>query len=316
MTEEQRMHAEAFLVYEKSRGIKSTDNLAPKLKPLFEYLSADGMEYRQLGIREAQEFQTHLATMEEPDGTPHYATLTVTTLIAAASRFYNYLKASGLVATNPFLRIKRIRTEKRLPRNIPREGELAAFLERFRRFWERKRLRERRSFYKIHVIAELMYATGMRISEVFNLKAGDIDFKNRTIRVRDNKKGRERTAYMNEYAAGVLRLYAEKMRSSVNRNKRVEALFGLEGKSSIVETVNKHLVREGKAAGIGRFTSHCFRHSLGFHLLRRGCDMRYIQLILGHEDMNTTTIYTKVEKSDLRHELDRFHPRKRPRGGR
>jgi site-specific recombinase XerD len=316
LTNEQKIHTKSFLGYEKSRGIKRTDNLAPKLKPLFEYLSDNGLEYRQIGIREAQEFQTHLSTMEEPEGAPHYATLTVTTLIAIASRFYNYLKAAGLVATNPFIRIKRIRTEKRLPRNIPREKELAAFLERFRRFWERKHLRERRMYYKVHVIAELMYATGMRIREVLGLKAADIDFRNRTIRVRDDKKGRERTAYLNEYAAAVLLIYADKMRDAVNRNRNVEAVFGLENGASIVAIVNKYLVREGKAEGIGRFTSHNFRHSLGFHLLRRGCDMRYIQLILGHEDMNTTTIYTKVEKSDLRHELDRFHPRKQPGGKR
>jgi integrase/recombinase XerD len=313
MTDEQAKQIEEFIRYEQARGIRKIQGIEGELKTLFRYLEACGIDYKALGTKGAQEFQTHLATMEDPDGSPHYATLTVKTIVGVASRFYNYLKHAGLVASNPFLKIKRIRTERKLPRNIPQEAKLMELLEKFRRFWDREFLRDQRIYYKIHAIAELQYATGMRIREVLNLKESDIDFRGRTIRVADAKKGRERTAYLNEYATGVLELYARQMREAVNVNKDGDALFGLRDESAIVSTLNKYLTLEGKRLGIGRFTSHNFRHCLGFHLLRRGCDMRYIQLILGHEDMNTTTIYTKVEKGDLKEELDRYHPRGKAR---
>jgi len=308
-TAEQTRLLADFTRFESGRGIRKIKGIAPHLKPLFEYLKTNGIDPHALGIKGAQDFQTHLATLPEADGRPHYATLTVKAIIEIACRFYNFLKATGLVPYNPFLRIKRIKTERKLPRNIPVEQKLSLLLERFRRFWEQEHVRDRRIYYKIHVIAELMYATGMRITEVMTLREKDIDFQNRTIHVTDAKKGRIRTAFLNEYAATVLQIYLEKMRDVVNVNKNSEQVFGLRSNTSIVQTVNKFLIKEGVQTGIGRFTSHNFRHSLGFHLLRRGCDMRYIQLILGHEDMNTTTIYTKVEKNDLKKELDRFHPR-------
>jgi integrase/recombinase XerD len=159
-------------------------------------------------------------------------------------------------------------------------------------------------------MAELMYATGMRIGEVLRLTKDDIDFESSMIVVKGGKKEQQRIAYLNDYALKVVKIYVSEMKDVVNVKKGSRRIFGVGSAGTMIQTFHKKLDAVCKKHGIERFTSHNFRHTLGFHLLRRGCDMRYIQLILGHKDMNTTTIYTKVEKGDLRCELDTYHPRR------
>jgi integrase/recombinase XerD len=243
------------------------------------------------------------------DGSPYYSVYAIANIMRMTKRFYNYLLFCGRVLKNPFSKVKRIKTGRRLPRNIPNEEKTAVLLDYLSRFWEHAHVRDRRIYYKIHVMAEVMYSTAMRIEEMKELASSDIDYERRTIRVRRGKGGRERIVFLNEYAASVLKLYVEKMRETTNarHNKNV---FGVAGLCGMVQTANKFLKAAAARCGIGRFTSHMWRHTLGYHLLKRGCDMRYIQIILGHEDMNTTTIYTRVDKSELRNELDIHHPRR------
>lgn len=309
VTEEQKKLREGFVRYEKQRGIGDTSVASFHLVPFFDYINSLGLAVHELGHKGAQEFQTWLTMLSNKDASPHYATLSVKRFVSTTSKFYDYLKSAGLVHTNPFRGIKRIRTERKLPRNIPDEKKMNEILEDLGRFWERDTVREQRMYYRAHVMAELQYATGMRIKEVRELEAVDIDFERKTIKVKNGKGGKERTAYLDEYASKVLAIYVREMKESVNKNKGTMAIFGISAGATIEAVYHVYLNRVCEKHGVGRFTSHNFRHSLGFHLLRRGCDMRYIQLILGHEDMNTTTIYTKVDKGDLRNELDRCHPR-------
>ena len=73
--------------------------------------------------------------------------------------------------------------------------------------------------------------------------------------------------------------------------------------------LNTILNKESKRLGFGHFSSHNFRHAVGYHLLRAGCDIRYIQSILGHKKLSSTQIYTRVDKEDLRRIIDKYHPR-------
>lgn len=309
LSPKQKRLRKGFIGYETLRGLKNMKDRATALKALFVYLNENQIEVCDLKIKEAQEFQTYLCALENEDGTPYYATFSIKNIIYMATNFYNYLKDKGKVYTNPFYHIKQIKVKRRLPRNIPVEDKMNQFLDILSRFWEHKQVRIKRMYYKSHVMAELMYATGMRISEVLHLKEEDIDFGGKTITVKEGKGGKSRTAYLNDYAVKVLLIYIEEMKEVINYNKKSPYIFGMISKATVSDVFHKYLNIVGKKIGIGRFTSHNFRHSVGFHLLRRGCDMRYIQLILGHEDMNTTTLYTKVAKGDLRKELDTCHPR-------
>jgi integrase/recombinase XerD len=298
-----------FVEYEKIRGIKDFTNLKSYLKPFFKYLEIIGKEPEDISLKEAQEFQTYISTLKKEDESFHYASLSVATIMSITLRFYNYLRETGRAYKNPFLGVKRIRLERKLPRNIPDEEKMNKMLKIVAGFWKQEKMREKRMYYKSHVMAELMYASGMRIGEVLSLKEDDIDYERKVIHIRSGKGGKERYAYLNEYAAQVLKIYVSEMRELVIRNKKSGRLFGVKDSTTISATFHRVLKAAATACEIGRFPSHNFRHTLGYHLLKRGCDMRYIQLILGHADMNTTTIYTKVSKEDLKRELDTYHPR-------
>jgi len=309
MNEEVQKLTKEFIAYESMRGIKNTKTILSHLKPFFTYLEKESLTVNDVRIKQAQEFQTHLSTLSKKDGSVYYATLTVVSIISMVKRMYDYLKHMGRVYANPFLRIKRMRTERTLPRDIPTEQVLDKLLECLAGFFKQRTLLRKKACYRAHVMAELQYATGLRIQELLDLKKEQIDFDKKVIHVKRGKGGKERLVYLNEYASDVLKLYVTGMRILINKNTQSSRVFGIQYKGTVTDTYHKVLKEAARKQGLTRFTSHSFRHSLGFHLLRRGCDMRYIQLILGHEDMNTTTIYTRVEKSDLKSALDRCHPR-------
>ena len=127
-----------------------------------------------------------------------YAAYTVRSIISAGRRYFNYLKEKGVTASNPFLHIKQVRPERKLPHDIPNEMKMDLLLEELRTFWKKEHLRDRRLYYRCHVMAELMYASGLRISEALALKAEDISFENNTITVLKGKGGRTRTAYLTD----------------------------------------------------------------------------------------------------------------------
>jgi site-specific recombinase XerD len=115
---------------------------------------------------------------------------------------------------------------------------------------------------------------------------------------------------LNEYAREILRLYVNELRGLLfNSLSNRELLFGA-GEDSLGKMVNRELRKTCRALKLRIITSHGFRHSLGVHLLRSGCDIRHIQEILGHQRLKNTEIYTRVDKEDLKSVLDACHPRR------
>ena len=310
MTEEHKELLTDFIEYERLRGFKSIRKIRYLLKVFFEYLECGGIDLYRLKHRDAQNYQTYLTTLTNEDGSIHYAITTITDMISVTRNLYNYLKFKHLVYSNPFTSIRLLKKENKLPRNIPKEADLNKFLKTLKEFWKYSTLNKQKRYYKIHVIAELMYSSGIRIDEVSKLKVTDIDFDRNVVIVRNGKGGKDRIGYLNEYEANILKIFINEMGESLTRDERIDSLFGFKDVKALESFLNKNLTKIGELTGIGRFTSHNFRHCLGFHLLRRGSDMRYIQLILGHDDLKSTAVYTKVDKKDLKNELDKYHPRR------
>ena len=154
-----------------------------------------------------------------------------------------------------------------------------------------------RTRYRTHVAAEILYATGMRIAELAALTPGDFDLVRGTVNIRDGKGGIARTCYLSEYAASVVACYLRQMRTAVVWRSG-STLFGTTA-GSLGATLNRNLL-----ALVGLKS-----HALGTHLLRAGCDLRMIQLILGHRDLKTTAGYAHLSKEELHDQLDRHHPR-------
>jgi site-specific recombinase XerD len=291
----------------RPEGIKGKRNKLPKL---FKYMEEKQLTLQGLRVKEALNYQGWLIETGKIKG-GKYSNRSINDYITTATNFYNYLKRKKLIHSNPFQDIRRPRNEFKIPKNILREKQIDELLKELTKYDEcNKDFKSKKNKYRVHVISELMYATGLRISEVSNLKIEDIDFERGLVKVVEGKKGETRLAIMNDYAKEVLRLYIHEIRELVFNewNKDNDRLFKT-GKDCLEKLVNNILKKTSLKLSLPVITSHGFRHALGFHLLRSGCDIRYIQAILGHKRLTDTEIYTKVEKEDLKEVLDKYHPR-------
>jgi site-specific recombinase XerD len=293
------------------RSVQALRALRYRLPKLLEYLREIGGDLYSLGPREAQGYTGWFQGQLTRSGAP-YAASSVASYVQVASSFFSYLKKRGVVLSNPFAETRRLRAPKKLPKGLLKEKEMESLLEHLSRFDESSHLKDALARYRLHVVAELMYSTGIRVSEAAALTSADIDFTRSTIRIREGKGGIERTAFLGEFAREALRLYLERARGRVfieNQDRDGRLLFGARG-AWFGNWVRKELKRHCAALGLPLMTSHGFRHAVGYHLLRAGCPIRYIQAILGHRRLRNTEVYTKVEKEDLKKVVDTFHPRK------
>jgi site-specific recombinase XerD len=154
-------------------------------------------------------------------------------------------------------------------------------------------------------IFELMYSSGLRVSEIVNLDRQDVDLSERMVRLRRTKMGKDKVVPVTESAGKFLKLYLEQ------RTDSDPALFmSLNGrlrKFSIAQRFRERL----KAAGIRHkgLSPHSIRHSVATHLLETGADLRYVQELLGHESIETTMIYTHAMSENLKKIYKTYHPR-------
>lgn len=159
-------------------------------------------------------------------------------------------------------------------------------------------------------VLELMYATGLRASEVTTLKAGDVNFELGFARVM-GKGGKERVVPMGQAAKKSVRRYLDRARPEWVKGKAEDVLFVTRlGKRMSRQTVWGILKKcAGEARVRKKIYPHILRHSFATHLLENGADLRVVQELLGHSDISTTQIYTHIERSRLKSIHQKFHPR-------
>jgi site-specific recombinase XerD len=307
MTKENLALFTEYLEYERLKGHTEQGfiDLRVRVPRFIEYLEAEEIPARSIRVKEAMGFQGRLIKKK-------LAHSTVASYIIPASAFCEYLRKKGIIPENPFAAIRRVRPEKHIPRNIPKETEMEKLLDLLARFDVEGELKACKIGYRLHVVCELLYSTGMRISEVAGIRVSDVDLGKGVVYVNCGKGGESRSAFLSDYARAVLRLYVTKIRKLIAsewNERNGELLFGV-GWAWFGHIVNEKLRKAAKKLKMQGFTCHGFRHAVGYHLLRAGCNIRHIQEILGHKRLKTTEIYTKVDAGDLRSVLDRCHPRK------
>jgi integrase/recombinase XerD len=174
--------------------------------------------------------------------------------------------------------------------------------------------------YRNKAMLELLYATGLRSRELFRLRVSDLDFKARTVFVRQGKGNKDRLLAAPAEAMGYVREYVEKVRprfASRARNRDDGTLFLNSTGAKVQKGTLCLIVREhAKAAGLSkRVMPMTFRHSIASHLLENGMNVRFIQEFLGHSRLDTTQVYAKVTLTGLLKHYNKHHPReKRFRG--
>ena len=161
-------------------------------------------------------------------------------------------------------------------------------------------------------LIEVLYATGLRVTELLSLKAGDISLDAGYLTC-IGKGDKQRLVPLGESAAGWIRRYVAEARPALLKGRKSKWLFVNAKGGGQLSRVGfwKLLKGYGIKAGVSREISpHVLRHSFATHLLERGADLRAIQMMLGHADLSTTQIYTHVLEARLRTVYDKFHPRK------
>jgi integrase/recombinase XerD len=162
---------------------------------------------------------------------------------------------------------------------------------------------------------ELIYASGLRVSEVVSLARDRVDLADGILRV-TGKGGRERLVPFGRSAGKWLALYLSQVRPGLDRRGSSSLFLTPRGSAMTRQRFWQLIQGYGRSAGIrSRLTPHRLRHSFATHLLEHGADLRALQMMLGHADISTTQVYTQVTRSRLRRVYDEYHPRARRKRG-
>jgi integrase/recombinase XerD len=222
-------------------------------------------------------------------------------LLSSLRHFYRALVRAGRIEADPTLLVD----APRLPRGLPKalsEAEVEGLL---------RAPAETPLGLRDRAMLELMYATGLRVSELVGITAAQVNLRQGVLRV-VGKGGKERLVPLGEEAAHWLARYVADARPVLLKGGRSDALFVSNRRAAMTRQMFWTLVkRHALVAGIAaaRISPHVLRHSFATHLLNHGADLRALQLMLGHGSLSTTQIYTLVAKEGLKRLHQRHHPR-------
>ena len=225
---------------------------------------------------------------------------TITRCTASLKSFYAYMLGRGAVKTNPAKNIAALKVERKCP-EILTSKEVELFLEQPKCVDEKG--------YRDRAMLELLYATGIRVSELIGLDVGDVNLAGGFIRCRS--KTRERIIPLYRTAIKALRDYITDIRPRIISGPDEQALFvNMNGGRMSRQGFWKIIKYYQEKAEISKdITPHTLRHSFAVHLLENGADLRSIQEMLGHADISSTQIYAHIIKKHLKDVYQKAHPR-------
>ena len=257
------------------------------------YLKESGMDLKRAKTEHVQDY----VLMMKRKGK---SAASVTRCLASLKSFYAYMIFAGNVKTNPAKGVAAAKVERKYPQILTnKEVEL---------FLEQPQCTDAKG-YRDHAMLELLYATGIRVSELISLDVADLNLAAGFIRC--ESKGKERIIPLYSTAIRALQDYVKEIRPQLIAGEEEEALF--------VNMSGERMSRQGfwkiikyykeKAQIEKEITPHTLRHSFAVHLLENGADIHAIQEMMGHADISSTQIYTHVVKKQLKDIYHKAHPR-------
>ena len=226
-----------------------------------------------------------------------YASSTVARKIAAIKSFFHFLVSQGELKNDPTATLDSPRVHKRLPKTISR-NDVERLLNEPAKSVTAKSRRDK-------AFLELLYATGMRVTELVSLNLDDINLASGTVRCM-SKSGKERTIPINSRAVQALEEYLHQGRAQLLRDVDERALF-LNHRGQRLTRQGLWLIIKGYVRAVGLdqgITPHTLRHSFATHLLNEGADLHHVQELLGHANISTTQVYTQVSGEHRRETED------------
>lgn len=221
--------------------------------------------------------------------------------LTAVRGLYKYLARKGTVKADPTASVESIRQKRPLPKCLTLEETKALFVS-----FDIRQARDLRDL----AMLEVLYGCGLRVSELVNLKVGDVNTEHGYVRC-IGKGAKERIVPLGSYAARAVDSYMIGARNELCDMKPSPWLFVThEGTAMTRQAFWKNLKKRCMCAGVRTDVSpHTLRHSFATHMLENGADLRAVQEMLGHADIGTTQIYTHLTKAKLRQVYDEHHPR-------
>lgn len=232
-----------------------------------------------------------------------YSKSTISRILSTLRHFYSYLMTINIIKVNQFKLIRNPKKEKKLP-NFLQSDELDKIFDSINL--------DTALGIRNRLIIELLYATGLRVSEITNLKLNDIDISNQEIKVY-GKGGKERIVFFGEYAKKYLKLYLDNARNELlNGNNSNYLLINHNGGKLTSRGVELIIDKvQNEAALKHNISPHVLRHTFATDMLNNGADLKSVQELLGHSSLSTTQIYTHITNERLRSVYLKSFPRQK-----
>ena len=283
-----------YLVQEKHAAANTLSSYMRDLTQLQMWLIAAGSsDFRKVKKETINDFLMSLTRQGKSPAT-------VTRCTASIKSFYNFMTKSGYMKTNPAKSVAAMKVERKYPQ-ILTSKEVELFLDQPKCVDEKG--------FRDHAMLELLYATGIRVSELIGLDVGDVNLSVGFVRCRN--KGKERSIPLYHGAVKALQDYIFNIRPRLVNSEEETALFvNMNGDRMSRQGFWKIIKYYQEKAEINKeITPHTLRHSFAVHLLENGADLRSIQEMLGHADISSTQIYTQVINKQLKDVYTKAHPR-------
>ena len=258
------------------------------------YINDKKLNYLKLNKNDVIEYLKYLDEKK-------YSNKSISRFLSSLRHFYTYLVEIKLLEENIFKRVRNPKTEKKLPNylNILEIENLLSLLKE-----------DTKEDIRNKCLVELLYSTGIRVSEATNIKLKDIDINNMTIRI-FGKGRKERIAYFGESLKNILKKYLN-VRKEFLKKGEIDYLFINNGGGQLSRSsIENIFIKISNMEGVEhKLSPHTLRHTYATHLLNNGADLRSVQELLGHENLNTTEIYTHISNERLKAEYLKYHPDK------
>lgn len=286
-----------ILKNEKKYSLKTVDSYKRDIEKFIQFMDKEGCSFKEVDLIIIRNF----LSQELHDG---ISKRSCKRRLSACKGFWKFLVKKGITEKNGFVILSPLKMEKTYPH--------ALYKEQIDKIFKGNKNRTDQLMLRDQAIIETLYFTGIRASELVNLKDEDVYLKDRLLRV-IGKGNKERIVPFTEQCRDTLNEYITKLRDKLLNKSRnpINSLFlNNNGGQLTTRGLENILVELEKKIGVNYgLHPHIFRHSFATHLLEAGMDLRLIQELLGHDSINATQVYTHVTEKSMQEIYKKSHPR-------
>ncbi len=283
-----------YLTVQKNYSDYTISSYHNDITDFYTFCKENSIFYLNITYSESKKYLMYLYEEKKEKAT------SVSRKISSIRSFYRYLNNQNVVKSNPFQLLNLPKKEKKLPRYF----EYNELLDLFEVPDINTPLGKRN-----RLILEMLYATGVRVGELVNIKVSDINLNDKKITIL-GKGNKERIVYYNDVTSKYLKKYLSEARIKLNINKSDYLFLNYRGGKlttrGIQDVLNKIITKTSLNKNI---SPHMLRHSFATHLLNEGCDLLSVQQLLGHSSLSATSIYTHVTTDRMKEVYFKTHPR-------